>query len=351
MSSGSYKKHLIQNGSTIREALESLDRLAKNAILFVTDSHGKLKGSLTDGDVRRGLIKGIDITQPVDDIIQPNPKSLRKGERDIRKVIEYRERYLKIIPVLDDRDVVVNVINFGEIKSYLPIDVVIMAGGKGTRLRPLTEKTPKPLLPVGNKPILQHNIERLSLFGIDDFWISVNYLGQQIEAYFGNGAEKNINIEYVWEEQPLGTIGAVAQIKNFLHDYVLITNSDLLTDLNYEQFFLYFLNEEADFAVVTIPYKVDIPYAVLETDEGRVTDFKEKPTYIYYSNGGIYLMKRSVLDRLPKNAFYNTTNLMEDLIGNKYKVISYPLNGYWLDVGKPEDYKQAQEDINRINLS
>lgn len=350
MQTNSYTKHLIKSGSTIKQALERLDKLAKDAILFVVDEEGKLIGSLTDGDVRRGLIKGIIISQRVDEIIQPNPRFLTKGERDIRKVIEYREQNFKIIPVLDKEGTVVNVINFGEIKSYLPVDVVIMAGGKGTRLRPLTEKTPKPLLPVGDKPILEHNINRLALFGIDDFWISVNYLGEQIETYFGNGDGKNITIKYVWEDKPLGTIGAVSKIANFEHDYILITNSDLLTDLNYEQLFVHFLSNDADFAVVTIPYKVDIPYAVLETDSGRVTDFREKPTYTYYSNGGIYLMKKTVLERLPKDSFYNTTDLMEDLIKNDYKVISYPLNGYWLDVGKHEDYKQAQEDIKHLNL-
>lgn len=346
-----YTKHLIQSGSSIKQALSQLDQLAKDAIVFVVDEHKRLVGSLTDGDVRRGLLKGIEIQQPVDKIIQSNPKFLRKGESDIKKVISYREQNFKIIPVLDRQDVVVNVINFGELKSYLPIDVVIMAGGKGTRLRPLTENTPKPLLPVGDKPILEHNINRLAQFGIDDFWISVNYLGEQLENYFGNGSERNITIDYVWEDMPLGTVGAVSKIKNFGHEYVLITNSDILTDLNYENFFLYFLEHQADFAIVTIPYKVDIPYAVLETQNGMVKDFREKPTYTYYSNGGIYLLKRDLLERIPKNSFYNATDLMQDLIQNNFKVVSYPLNGYWLDIGKHEDYKQAQEDIKRIKFS
>jgi dTDP-glucose pyrophosphorylase len=345
-----YQKHLLLSGTSITEALKRLNKLAKDAITFVVDEQQRLIGSLTDGDIRRGLLKGVEISQAVDDIIQPNPKFLRKGERDIQKVIEYRRQHFRILPVLDKHDVVVNVINFGELKSYLPIDVVVMAGGKGTRLRPLTENTPKPLLPVGNVPILEHNLNRLCLFGMDDYWFSVNYLGEQVEAYFGNGNDRNVHIDYVWEDKPLGTIGAVSKIKNFTHDYVLITNSDVLTDLNYEHLFVYFLEHGADFAVVTIPYKVDIPYAVLETKEGRVTDFREKPTYTYYSNGGIYLMKRSVLAHLPENAFYNTTDLMEDLIKKEYKVVSYPLNGYWLDVGKHEDYKQAQKDIKRINL-
>lgn len=345
-----YKEHLIPSGTSIREALKVLDKLAKDAISFVVDENDKLIGSMTDGDVRRGLIQGTELDQPVDDIIQSNPRFIRKGDQDIEKVIEYREKNFKVIPILDKDDRIVNVINFGVLKSYLPVDVVVMAGGKGTRLRPLTENTPKPLLKVGDKPILEHNIHRLSLFGMDDFWISVNYMGEQIEEYFGNGRHKNLNIEYVWEEEPLGTIGSVSKIDNFIHDYVLVTNSDILTNLDYEDFFLRFKEEEADFAVVTIPYKVDVPYAVLETTNGHVMSFKEKPTYTYYSNGGIYLMKREVTDRIPSDSFFDTTDLMEELIANRKKVLSYPLNGYWLDIGKPEDFQQAQKDIKQVNF-
>jgi NDP-sugar pyrophosphorylase family protein len=195
-----------------------------------------------------------------------------------------------------------------------------MAGGKGTRLSPLTDNTPKPLLQVGDKSILEHNIHRLSLFGIDDFWISVNYLGEQIENYFGNGNGNNLNIEYVREQEPMGTIGSVSKIDNFIHDYVLVTNSDILTNLDYEDFFLRFKEQNADFAVVTIPYKVDVPYAVLETTNGHVMSFKEKPTYTYYSNGGIYLMKRDVTKIIPPMAYYNTTDLIEELIKDGKKV-------------------------------
>ncbi|MDZ7692676.1 MAG: sugar phosphate nucleotidyltransferase [Balneolaceae bacterium] len=212
----------------------------------------------------------------------------------------------------------------------------------------LTEDTPKPLLEVGDKPILEHNIQRLSAYGMDDFWITVNYLGKQIEDYFGDGNGKNLQIEYVWEDQPLGTAGALSKIDNFKHDYVLLTNSDILTDLNYEEFFLSFVEQDADFGVATIPYNVDVPYAVLETSNGHVVNFKEKPTYTYYSNGGIYLMKREVIDYIPRGEFFDTTDLMENLIEDGKKVYSYPHTGYWLDVGKHEDFKKAQKDIKKL---
>jgi dTDP-glucose pyrophosphorylase len=346
----SYKEHLILSGSSIKKALATLNELSQDAILFVVDVDEKLIGSLTDGDIRRGLLNDFTIESLIDRIIQPNPRFIRKGNYDIHKIIEYREQDYRVIPVLDDKDVVVNVINFRYIKSYLPIDAVIMAGGRGQRLQPLTDFTPKPLLKVGDKPIMEHNLNRLAMFGIDDYWISVKYLGKQIEDHFGDGKQKNINIEYIWENEPLGTIGAVSQVVNFKHDYVLVTNSDLLTNMDYEQFFLEFIKKEADLAVLTIPYQVNIPYAVLETEKGEVKSFKEKPTYTYYSNGGIYLMRREMLAFIPQNTFFNATDLMEELVQKNKKIISYPFSGYWLDVGKHEDFEKAQNDINNIKF-
>jgi dTDP-glucose pyrophosphorylase len=345
-----FKEHLILIGSKVKQALEILNDLAQDSILFVVDENNKLLGSLTDGDIRRGLLNNFTIEDKIDKVIQTDPRFIRKGDYDIQKIIHYREKGFRIIPVIDDSNKVVNIINFRKIKSYLPIDAVIMAGGRGQRLQPLTDSTPKPLLKVGEKSIMEHNLDRLVKYGIDDYWVSVKYLGEQIESYFGTGLEKNINIKYIWENEALGTVGAVSKIDNFKHDYVLITNSDLLTNVDYEHFFLEFLKKDADFAVVTIPYQVNIPYAVLETIDGEIKSFNEKPTYTYYSNGGIYLMKRDVLKFIPKNMFYNATDLMEELIKNNLKLTSYPFSGYWLDVGKHEDFNKAQKDINYIKF-
>jgi dTDP-glucose pyrophosphorylase len=345
-----YRRHLIISGSLIKQALVQLDELSKDAILFVVDNNQKLIGSLTDGDIRRGLIKGISIENKIDDIIQENPRVIKKGDSDIGKVIEFRDNHYRIIPIVDIEDKVINVINFRQLRSYLPLDAVIMAGGKGQRLLPLTESTPKPLLFVGDKPIIERNIDRLALYGIHDFWISINYLGDQVQSYFDDGSNKNISIKYVKEDKPLGTIGAVSLISDFKHDYVLITNSDILTNIDYEHFFLDFINAKADMAIVTIPYNVNIPYAVLETNEGQVLSFKEKPTFTYYSNGGIYLVKRQLLEYLPLNEFYNATDLISKLINLKMKVYSYPLTEYWLDIGNHDDFKKAQEDIKHIDI-
>lgn len=339
---------MIQSTVSVRVALEQLNLLASDAILFVIDEEGCLLGSLTDGDVRRGLINGLNIECNIKDFIQPNPKYVNKARYTLEEVIRFRENQLKIIPVLDSNRRVINVINFRILYSYLPVDAVIMAGGKGTRLRPHTLKTPKPLLKVGDKAIIDHNVDRLIKFGIDDFWISIKYLGEQIESHFGKDKNRGVKIRYIKEDVPLGTIGAVGLVDDFNHDTILVTNSDILTNLNYEDFFNDFIEKDADMSVVTIPYKVDVPYGVIETKESQVVSLKEKPTYTYFSNGGIYLIKKKILSYIPKNQFYNSTDLMELLMSNGGKVIAYPMRQYWLDVGKPEDFEKAQEDVKHI---
>ena len=345
-----YRKHLILTNTIIKDALIQLTNLGIDTIIFVVDKDDKLIGSITDGDIRRGLIKGISIEQPIKDVISINPKFIRKGDSDIEKIIQYRESNFRVIPILDDKDKVVNIINFRHFHSYLPIDVVIMAGGLGERLRPLTNVLPKPLLRIGEKPILEHNLDRLCSYGIQNFWISINYLGDKIVDYFGCGADKNIDISYLKEEIPLGTIGSVSLIENLKNDFVLVANSDLLTNLDYEHFFLEFLKQDADLAVVTIPYEVNIPYAIFEMNDSLVVSLKEKPTYTFYSNGGIYLFKKQVLEYIPKNTFLNATDLIEILLEKNKKVYSYSFKGYWLDIGKPDDYAKAQEDIKQINF-
>ena len=348
----SYTDYLIRQRSTIREALSLLDGMSSiDPILFVVDEQNRLVGSLTDGDIRRGLISRVDLDDKIENIFQNDPKYIVKGQEEFEKILIYRESNLRVIPVVDLNHCVVNVVNFREIRSYLPVDAVIMAGGKGQRLLPLTEHTPKPLLFVGNKPIIEHNLDRLAMFGIDDFWISINYLGEKIESYFGDGSLKNVQINYIKENRPLGTLGSVSLVDKFKHDYILITNSDLLTNIDYEHFFLDFISQDADMAVVTIPYQVNIPYAVLETEDGNVLGFKEKPTYTYYSNGGIYLLKKSLIEMVPKDDFYNATDLMNELIRQKKKVYSYPLIGYWLDIGTPTDLDKAQNDVTKIKFT
>ena len=346
-----YRNHLIRKEANVKEALAMLDKLAADAILFVVDEESRLLGSLTDGDVRRGLLNGISVEECVANFIQADPKRVNKANYSLQEIIKLREQNFKVLPVVDADDRIINIINFRSQKSYLPLDALLMAGGRGSRLRPMTDTVPKPLLKVGEKAIIDHNFDRLRSFGIDDFHVSVRYLGQQIEDHFDKKDLNGSQVNFVWEEEALGTIGAASLIEDFHHDYVLITNSDILTTLDYEDFFLDFIEKDADMSVATIPYQVNIPYAVMESVDNKVFSFKEKPTYTYYSNGGVYIVKRELLNRIPKNSFYNATDLMEQIIQNGDKLVSYPILQYWLDIGKPEEFKKAQSDIKHLFLS
>src|SRR6056300_606571 len=207
--------------------MEILDGLAADAILFLVNTEEQLVGSLTDGDLRRGFIKGLGLDESLNKFINTTPKHIQQGHYALDKIIALRNNHILIFPVLDAQRRIINVVNLREQKSYLPVDAMIMAGGRGERLKPLTNDTPKPLLKVGDKPIIEHNIDRLNAYGIDDVWISLRYLGSQIVSHFGSGAQKSMRINYVNENDPLGTAGALALVHNFVHDRILMMNSDL----------------------------------------------------------------------------------------------------------------------------
>jgi dTDP-glucose pyrophosphorylase len=346
----SYRKHLASVDITVHEALKKLDTLSADAILFLVNRKDELIGSLTDGDLRRGFINGLGLDVHLSYFINKNPKFIQQGSDYLEQIIEFRQNDIVIIPVIDLEFKIINIINLRELKSYLPLDALLMAGGRGERLKPLTDSKPKPLLQVGTKPIIEHNIDRFNAYGIFNVWVSVCYLASQIQDYLGDGQEKSMQIKYIKEQHPLGTIGALSLVEDFIHDSILVMNSDLLTNLDFENFYLFFKAENADLAVACVPYEVNVPYAVVEVNENRLIGFKEKPTYNYYSNAGIYMMKRSILSEIPPNTFYNATDLMEKLLNQGKKVIVYPVTSYWLDIGKHEDYQKAQRDVGTIKL-
>lgn len=345
-----YTKHLISKNTRVRQALQKLDELRQDAILFVTDN-GKLIGSITDGDLRRGFIKGLGFEDEILSFVQPNPEFIYENEFDQNKLETLRKKNYKLLPILNRDHIIVDILNFRLKTTLLPVDAVLMAGGKGSRLRPLTNNTPKPLLKVGEKPIIEYNIDRLAKVGVNTVYLSINYLGEQLESYFGDGTEKNISIKYIRENKPLGTIGSVMLVDDFQNEEIIVMNSDLLTNIDFADFYKAFKEADADMAVASVSYHVDIPYAVLETDETqKVQSLKEKPRYTYFSNAGIYLLKTKILEMIPKDEFFDITTLMDKVIEMDRKLITYPINGYWLDIGRMEDYKKAQEDIKHIQL-
>lgn len=344
-------KHTILSHEPVREALIKLDALASDAILFVVSENNSLIGSLTDGDLRRGFIRGLGFEDPLLSFIQSNPAYIREDEDALDKLEEYKSKNFKIIPVLNSHHQIVDIINFRTTSTIIPVDAILMAGGEGKRLRPLTENTPKPLLMVGSKPIIEYNVDRLVRVGVKNIYLSINYLGEQLESYFGDGTSKSIHIQYVKENKPLGTIGSILLVDNFKHDDIIVMNSDLLTNIDFADFYKLFKESSADMAVAATSYKVDIPYAVMEVNgDNEVKSLKEKPKYTYYSNAGIYILNKKLLRMIPRDTFFNITDLMDKILEMNLKLVTYPINGYWLDIGKHEDYKKAQEDIKHIKL-
>lgn len=340
---------LIHKDKTILDALHKLNKIrdVSRLILFVIDNDGSVLGSLTDGDIRRSLANEADILKMVGDVCFREFvfETDRKGFLDLRP---YRKRDIKILPILDIEKRMVKIIDLEKTKSLLPLECMIMAGGRGKRLSPLTDSVPKPMLKLGDKPIIEHNIDRLISFGIQKIYISVKYLGEQIQEYFGDGRKKGISIEYIWEDEPLGTAGALSLVEEYKTDHILLMNSDLFTNIDFEDLYLDLIDQKADMAVASTEYKVDVPYAVFETDNQLVKDFKEKPSYVYHSNAGIYILKKDLIKKIPRNKFYDITDLMDELVSEGGSLIHNPIVGFWIDIGSPADYKQAKEFIKHL---
>lgn len=347
-------QHIVKVDQEARVALRALDILPDSVsrTLFVVNDANKLVGSLTDGDIRRGLLSGLEISYSIGSFMNTSFKYLKESGDNIASIKEYRKADIYLLPLVDEYFHLLEVLDLKKSRTILPVSALIMAGGKGERLKPLTNVQPKPMLLVGDKPILEHNIDRLRAYGIKEFFISVKYLKNQIMDYFGDGSSKDINIHYLEEEEPLGTLGALALIEHIDHEDLLVMNSDILTNIDFEDLYQFYKSESADMAVASIPYRVTIPYAVLETLNNEVVAFSEKPTYNYYSNGGIYLMKFALRQLLEKGIPFNATDMMDKLISyDNQKLVHYPLLNYWLDIGKHQDYVKAQEDIKHISMS
>ncbi|OFY20042.1 MAG: hypothetical protein A2X02_06665 [Bacteroidetes bacterium GWF2_29_10] len=346
-------KHVIQTGATVILALDKLNNLGSDLTLtlFIIDNEQVILGTITDGDIRRGLINGLQTTDVVDKFMNKHFHFLQQNNYDIDKLDELRRLNIQIVPIVDENNRIIRIINLSKKKSILPIDVVIMAGGRGERLRPLTDSIPKPLLHIGEKPIIEYNIDRLYDYGAWNMFITVNYLADQIIDWINSKDKYNGIVNYVKEKKPLGTIGSVSLIRDkFKHNTVLITNSDLLTNINYEEFYRSFIESNADMILATIPYLVNIPYAVIETQDNKVISFKEKPIYNYQSNAGIYLIKKELLDLIPDQNHINATDFMQLLISKGYNVTTFPVFNYWLDIGRYEDYIKAQNDLKNIKF-
>ena len=342
-------KYIINQDQTLLEALKQINSLRQGPlVLFVVDDNGKMVGTLTDGDARRALIAGSQLTDQAMSVMHKNFNYVCDGEGDIvQNLHQQRELKMHLVPILDKDYHIVEIVNLEEHITKLPVDAVLMAGGKGERLRPLTEKTPKPLLKVGDKAIIDHNIDRLISFGVQHISVTVNYLKEQLEEHYAQ-PHNGVQVQCVREPKFLGTIGSIKFVEHFYNDTVLVMNSDVFTNINYEDFYLHFKEHDAEMSVAALPYTVSVPYGIFELDGRNIQGLIEKPTYNYYANAGIYLIKRRALDEIPEDTFFHATDLIEKLIAEGKKVVRFPLNGTWIDIGNPQEYQKANELVKHL---
>ena len=333
------KDHIISEDARIVEALDALNKLSGDTMtLFVTDGGGRLLGSLTDGDVRRALLSGHTLSDPVAGICNRNCLFLNRAERDGVVIAEARRKGVSLLPVVEE-GTIVSLIDLRKQRGLIPADGVLMAGGAGERLRPLTLHTPKPLLPVGGTPIIDLNVALMQQFGIERIFVTVNYLKESIRDYF----DGNKTVTCVEEPFKMGTIGSLSLIDGFESPNILVMNADLLTDINLEAMYLKHLETEAWLTMGAIPYTVSVPYAILEHHGDAVAGLTEKPTYNYYANAGIYLLKKEALKYIPKGEYMDATDLIERLISDGKRVSLFNIEGRWIDIGSPDDYRHACE--------
>lgn len=338
------KRYLISADAGVVEALNALNSLSGDAMtLFVTDAQGRLTGSVTDGDIRRALIAGYSLDGRIGDIAKRDFKRLEEGKWDARTISAAREAGITLLPMVNEGRLV-RLVDLRRMRGWLPAAGVLMAGGRGERLRPLTLDTPKPLLEVGGRPIIEHNIELMQSYGVEDIYITVNYLKERIMEYIGTRDEgQGTRIQCVEEPRSLGTMGSLSLIEDITAPNIIVMNADLLTDINLEALWLKHLETEADLTVAVTPYTVSIPFAIMEHEGDRVTGLTEKPTYNYYANAGIYIMRREVKESLPKGRYLDAPDMIENIIQGGARVSQYVVEGRWIDIGSPDDYRHACE--------
>ncbi len=347
-----FNKYVFPEKGTAREALQLFNEIAiPNMAIFIIDKQNRLVGSLTDGDIRRGLLNGLTIDTPASNFMNTSSKYFKDGENNFEKTKKYREAKIRFVPVVDVDLKIIRIADLDKLRSIIPVDVVLMAGGKGERLKPLTDTTPKPMLKIGGRPIIVRNLERLANYGVSNFHVSLRHMAKQIEDGLKEYKIENTSIGFIKEGIPLGTIGSVKLIPHFVNDSILVMNSDLLTNIDFEDFYAKFIRSGTDMLVATIPYIVDVPYAIMDINEREeVIGFSEKPRFTYYSNAGIYLFKKELIHLIPDNDAFDATHFMERVIAAKKKLLSYPILGYWLDIGRIEDFNKAQEDVKHVTF-
>ncbi|MEM6160909.1 nucleotidyltransferase family protein [Erwinia sp. P6884] len=352
MMSSNWEKILLGPQETIRQALKIIDEQASRIVLIVDDA-SRLLGTVTDGDIRRGLLNNISMDASVDSIMNKNPITSEPGiSVKIHKKIMTDHRILSL--PLVEAGIVKGLRDLYDSRDVISHDnpVFLMAGGFGTRLRPLTDNCPKPLLKVGNKPILEITLTEFVSYGFKNFYISTHYMPEKIMEHFGDGSKWGINIHYVYEESPLGTGGALGLLPDDINRLPLIMmNGDVLTNIDFDKLLDFHNNSNADATMCVREYEYQIPYGVIYGEKSKIIRMEEKPVQRFHVNAGIYVLNSSIVTSVKKNSRIDMPTLLENKIAEEGSVMMFPIHEYWLDIGRMDDYNRAQNDICNLELN
>lgn len=338
--------NIITEGQTLRDALEKLDLLSgkEMTLIVVRDADDRtVTGTLTSGDIRRAMLGGATLQSHVADAMFRNFRRVYADSTDRVDVVRDARRCgITLLPVVDRKGTLVDILDLKVTPSSLPLTAIIMAGGKGERLRPMTDNTPKPLLKIGGKAIIDYNIEALAAAGITDITVTTRHLSEMIFKHFEQPVA-GVKVRCVQELKPMGTIGSATLVKRPDTGDTLIMNSDLLTTVSFEDMYLKHRDTGASITVGVIPYQVSVPYAILNTNGDSVTDIEEKPSYSHYANAGIYIFSNETLNSLRPDTRADAPDVIRQAINEGKQVSYYVINGTWIDIGTPTDFRQATE--------
>jgi dTDP-glucose pyrophosphorylase len=344
--------------SPIREVVAAIDRSRRLGLALVVDHNGKLVNTLTDGDVRRGILAGLTIDLPANLLLEiklrtPHPLPVvasHTSSRDEREIL-MRANAIRQLPVLDDYGRVQSVELIEELlgSGRLPLNAVVMAGGFGKRLHPLTETTPKPLLPVGGRPVMELLVEKLQRSGIHDLHVTTHYRSEQIVAHFGNGSEFGVNINYLNEDNPLGTAGALSLMAKPEND-VLVVNADIVTQVNFVAMFDYHRSHNSAMTLGVRAYEHVVPYGVVEISNSRVSTIVEKPLHRWFVNAGMYILSPQIFNYLKKGERLDMPDLITRVLNEGKTVTSFPISEQWIDIGQHHDYARANLEANKSSF-
>jgi dTDP-glucose pyrophosphorylase len=341
-----WRKTLVLDDTTIREAIQKLDESALQVVMVI-DEQRHLKGVLTDGDIRRGIIRGISLESSVVEVMNTSPAKIVDGEdnSNIYKII-YEEEHRQV-PIVNREGVVIGLKTSKDIFIEQDNWVVLMAGGLGTRLGELTKDCPKPLLQVGDKPILETIIDNFKSSGFRRFIISVNYKSEMIEQYFGDGTRHNVEIRYVREKERMGTAGSLSLIDFPIQKPLVVMNGDLLTKVNVTQLLRFHAEHKADATMCVREFDFKVPFGVVEVDGYKMSQIKEKPTQSFFVNAGIYVLEPLLLNEIPKAQVCDMPDLFNGLIKSGKEIVTFPIREYWMDIGQMDDYQKANVEFSK----